>query len=193
MENKGGFHEHLCPRVSASSFRPFKQARLFSGLGLLFYRRAGTRVWKKCSLQTTSVTTTVLEVGQQAGRVFSYSQAKKKKEKKVLTTTCVCVRETPPQPKTTTWPQRSLNRCTDTHTETLKSKQLHTDFLSLCCCSRTLTVSQWRQRVCWVTSIKAPLQCWMRKIENQLGPVPTNTTIFEMCLYGRSAFTVGPM
>lgn len=54
-----------------------------------FYRRAGTRVWKKCSLQTTSVTTTVLEVGQQAGRVFSYSQANKKK--KVLTKAWVCL------------------------------------------------------------------------------------------------------
>ena len=88
------------------------------------------------------MTTTVLEVGQQAGRAL-FIQA----SKKVLTTVCVCVyvcvwvSSSPAHPEyLATVLVVSLS--VDTHTETLKSKQLHKDFLILCCCIETMIVLQ---------------------------------------------------
>lgn len=162
MENKGGFHEHLCPRVSASSFRPFKQARLFSGLSLLFYRRAGTRVWKKCSLQTTSVTTTVLEVGQQAGRVFSYLQAKKRK-KSVDKSVSVIVCARNPSPAQDDYLATALAESLCWHTHWNPQKQIASQGFP------QSLLSDWNLECIAVaadsvlTIIKPLVQCWMRK------------------------------
>lgn len=159
-----------------------------------FYRRAGTRVWKKCSLQTTSVTTTVLEVGQQAGRVFSYSQAKIRKKKKCWQQReCVCVRAKPlPSPRQL--PGHSVRRIFAlTHTLKPSKANSFTRISSVF----VVALKPWmyhRGSIECADAYQSPRTVLDEKktmpIENQLGPVPTSTTIFEMCLHGHSTFTV---
>lgn len=154
MENKGGFHEHLCPRECLPHPSAVSNKPGYFQVWVCFFIEEQAAECERNVLSKRQWPQLCLKWDSRPEESFHTSRQKKEQKKKVLTTVraCVCVRARPPplpQPATTTWPQRWLTLCVDTRTETLKSKQLHEDFLSLCCRTETLNASQSRLRVCW--------------------------------------------
>lgn len=137
----------------ASSFRCFKQAGLFSGSALLLIDEQTPECERNVLSKQRHCTQLCLRWVGRPEESFHTSR-----QKKVLTAVrervrvCASARASPtpahPDYLATSVLVVSLGVDTLTHSETLKSKQPHGDFLILCCHIETLNVLQSSLKVC---------------------------------------------
>lgn len=169
MENKGGFHEHLCPREclphpSAVSNKP----GYFQLWVCFFIEEQAPECERNVLSKQRQWPQLCLKWDSKPEESFHTSRQKNEEKKKVLTTVPVrvCVRARPPplpQSAKTTWPQRWLTLCVDTHTHWNPQKQTATrgfpqSLLSYRNLERIAVAAEGL-----LTPIKALVQRWMTK------------------------------